>query len=142
MELCKDYNVTPIIFMPWAMPKSERYNWITQEEISNLYYKMAEKYNVKLAPIGDIFWELDGEGHNFQLIKNDNVHPTIVGTYLITSVLYTTIFEKNPVRTSYIPEEFNKIYGITNNIVTKDVKKIINSYVWEFYSANVKGSNQ
>lgn len=134
IDLCKEAGSVPLLYMTYEKPESTRDNWLSQELIHQYNFQVAEEHNISVIPAGDILWEFAKEEPELQMIKDDHVHPSIIGSYLITSVMYTYILGRNPTRTRYVPDEFNLVYGESGNIVTPEIRDRINAFVWAYYN--------
>jgi nitrous oxidase accessory protein NosD len=91
--LFKSYGVQTVLFQPWA------YTLGGAEMAAVIWDRvnaLGEQLNAPIAPVGLAFEQSRIETPDFQLIKDDGVHPTPLGRYLSNSVVYATVTENDP----------------------------------------------
>jgi hypothetical protein len=93
-------NARPILFMAWAY---QRLGWISMREIAQAHRDLAKELNVEVAPVGLAWQEASRQRPELDMYASDREHPSIVGTYLATCVIYATIYGKDPTGLSYLP---------------------------------------
>lgn len=90
----------PILLMAWSYP---RLGWISTDEIAKAHRDLAKEMGVKVAPVGLAWLRSLKERPDLELYAADKEHPTLLGTYLATCVVYATVFSESPVGCSYGP---------------------------------------
>ena len=55
------------------------------------YMKIAEELKIRLSPVSYTWKDILKTDSNWQLYKQDNLHPTPLGSYITANVLYSTI---------------------------------------------------
>ena len=81
--LCEQVGTKPVLYMTWAK-KNEPENAAT---ISGIYRPLADKYNMLLAPIAELFEALLIEHPEINLYWYDGSHASPYGDYLIAATL-------------------------------------------------------
>ena len=95
---------TKIVYMmPWAF--EDGMTWVAgwtddffdmQQIIYTKTLEMAEVVDIIIAPVGWAYNSIMDDGCPFHyLFATDYNHPSLRGSYLITSVLYSTVFEES-----------------------------------------------
>lgn len=72
-----------------------------QEQIRIGYTKIANELSALLVPVGIAWLKAVKQDPKIDLWQNDDVHPTIEGTYLSCCVFYMKLFHKSPVGLKY-----------------------------------------
>ena len=110
-------NATVVLYQTWALDEDNPIFSATQpsakkfanpqEMIDDLvknYAALAKKLEdlepgqqVKVAPVGQAFAKCVAEHPEIELIGKDNKHPTDIGRYLSSLVIYATVFDTSPV---------------------------------------------
>jgi hypothetical protein len=107
----------PVLLMAWAY---ERLGWISMAEIARVHREAAAELKVDVAPVG-LAWERASQQRpSLNLYAPDKEHPSVHGTYLATSVVYATVFGKDPAALAYVPP------GITD-----DEAALLRRVAWE-----------
>ena len=95
IELCRTAHTVPVIFETWAEKKKPE----NQAEMNRRYRKIAEKYDLLLAPVGEV-WEKAGAAlrdiSGADLYFRDGQHASPIGDYLAALVIVKTITGKLP----------------------------------------------
>jgi hypothetical protein len=140
-SVCQLYGCRLIVFQPYISPVfprkycsmlpnrsgvecSEEFTSLFQViEKSHAFFKKLKSYsNVEVAYVGDVFAECSFVKNDFSLYSDDvEFHPSVLGSYLIAGVYFTTCFKKEiakPIKirnleANYI-EEATKI--VNNNL--------------------------
>ena len=81
LELCRKCNVQPVIYMTWAKKDEPEMT----EVMSRAYRKLAGEENVLLAPVGELFAEVQQKHPESDLFWNDGAHASVYGDYLIAA---------------------------------------------------------
>lgn len=95
IELCKQVGTIPVIFETWAEKKKPE----NQAEMNRRYRKIATDENVTIAPIGEVWSEVQKEIENdseMDLYYKDGAHASPIGDYLIAMTITKTITDKLP----------------------------------------------
>ena len=72
-------------------------------EIADAHAQVAKELGVDVAPVG-LAWERAAkQRRDFNLLREDQEHPSIYGTYLATAVVYATVYGRNPASLDYVP---------------------------------------
>jgi hypothetical protein len=90
----------PVLFMAWAYP---RLGWISMAEIARAHRDAARELNVDVAPVGLAWQQASKERPAMNFYAPDREHPSIYGTYLATSVVFATIYSRDPSGIGYVP---------------------------------------
>ena len=77
---------------------------IAQRE--QIHSSLAKRLNADVAPIGIAWQRIWKERPTLGLYAADNIHPSIAGSYLISCVLYATIFKRSPIGLFYPAKGF------------------------------------
>lgn len=81
--MCEQVGTKPVLYMTWAK-KNEPENAAT---ISGIYRPLADKYNMLLAPMAEVFEALRIEHPEINLYWYDGSHASPYGDYLIAATL-------------------------------------------------------
>lgn len=79
-----------------------------QNRISSSYADVADETPAIVIPIGNIWQKFKNDFPNIELYSTDGSHPTLHGSYLTACVIYSSIFNKDPVKLRYLPAGINK----------------------------------
>lgn len=127
----------PALYMIHAYGKShKKYDPNMINKVIKTYEASGMKNNVLVLPVGIAFekaYKLDKtiELHKFF----DGSHPDILGTYLAASVLYASIYKKDPTLIDY------DYFGAINDKDREFLQKVAKSTVEEYYNIKLYGSN-
>lgn len=118
----RDSGATPVLFMAWDY---ERLNWISMPEISAAHWTIADELSIPVAPVG-LAWKRSAEQRpTLNMYDNDDEHPSIEGTYLAATTIYSVLFDENPAGLTYRP-----------NGVSQDEAAFIQGIAWTEIQAN------
>jgi hypothetical protein len=95
----KKINAKTVLYMTWAPNDSPT----DINTIASSYYSVGSQISAQVAPVGKV-WELAQKNNpliNFYF--TDNKHPSLAGTYLVSCVFYSSLFNKNPISNTYLP---------------------------------------
>ena len=133
----KEAGSEPALYMIHAYGKShKKYDPNMINKVIKTYEASGIKNKVLVLPVGIAFekaYKLDKtiELHKFF----DGSHPDILGTYLAASVLYASIYKKDPTLIDY--DYFGAI-----NVKDRDfLQKVAKTTVEEYYNIKLYGSN-
>ena len=127
----------PALYMIHAYGKShKKYDPNMINKVIKTYEASGIKNKVLILPVGIAFekaYELDKsiELHKFF----DGSHPDILGTYLAASVLYASIYKKDPTLINY------DYFGTVNAKDRDFLQKVAKTTVEEYYNIKLYGSN-
>ena len=127
----------PALYMIHAYGKShKKYDPNMINKVIKTYEASGMKNKVLVLPVGIAFekaYKLDKtiELHKFF----DGSHPDILGTYLAASVLYASIYKKDPTLIDY------DYFGAINDKDREFLQKVAKTTVEEYYNIKLYGSN-
>jgi hypothetical protein len=104
-EEIKKIGAQSVLYMPWEYERPG-ISPMTTEEIARVYANIGSELGVRVAPVG-LAWQRSIQERpdpDLNLFDYDELHPSIHGAYLITCVLYATIFGQSPVGLDYLPD--------------------------------------
>ncbi len=109
--LIKKAGAKGVLFLTWPVRSGHRiYSKLPvsdQDEFLSVtqstYYNLAKKHKMALAPTGIAMLRGVYTMPDIQLYAKDDHHPSEMGTYLSASVMYATLFGKNPENSTYYP---------------------------------------
>lgn len=99
----REVGAVPVLFMAWT---DEEYDWITMVEIAQMHHDIATELDVDVAPVGIAFQRVMEERPELALFNPDG-HLSIYGTYLATNMVFTTVFNMNPIGLAYLPSGYS-----------------------------------
>lgn len=92
LQVAKKNNIPAMFFANWGNPTKPETTGLLQEE----YVKLGNETNTMVSPIGLAFAKAVAAKPGLQLIRDDNVHPTVEGSYLTAAMLYASLSKKSP----------------------------------------------
>lgn len=101
-EAIRASGAKPVFFMAWDY---ERLNWISMDEIADAHWTIAEELDIEVAPVGLAWKRAAEERPSLDMYGNDREHPSIHGTYLAATTIYSVLFHESPVGLTYTPTE-------------------------------------
>lgn len=124
IDLVRKNGAEPVLYETWA----RAFNPLMLEKVSGGYMALAEKKDVQLVPVGQVWERARMLRPNINLYDPDQSHPSTVGSYLNALIFYTFLTGK-------------PIDGISKRItdVDKDGQKLYLSIVSEEDSDFLKG---
>jgi len=117
VEEIRKTGARPVLLMAWGY---RRLGWISTDEIAQAHREVGKELGVDVAPVGVAWERVMKERPDLNLFKPDFEHPNILGTYLETVVVYSTVFRKNPADLPYAPPG-----------VTADAAAFLKKIAWE-----------
>lgn len=91
-----------VYYMTWGRENGDQmncFNWPPvctyegmQERLRNAYLLMAEANNGWCAPVGMAWWKVRQDHPDLVLYDPDGSHPSLAGTFLAASTIYSTVF--------------------------------------------------
>jgi len=116
--LIKKDSALTILYMTWA-PKDSPADI---NQLASAYISVGSKLKSNVVPVGKV-WEYTVNTYpQLNLYFSDNKHPALTGTFLIACAFYKSLFNKNPVENSYVPDGLT-----TGNVIT--IRKAVNDYL-------------
>lgn len=106
IDACKAQMV---LYMTWA-PDADPYETQAgynrdkrQAQITKVYYSLGEHFNCAVAPSGLAFarTKVLHPEINLHTSRSDLLHPGTLGTYLSASVIYATLFNRDPSQNTF-----------------------------------------
>ncbi len=96
----------PMLFMTWAHKDGESGAGLpsyeaAQARIESTYLELSGQLRLPVAPVGDAWLHVHADHPDMALWRDDNSHPTALGTYLAACVFYAAIFRESPAGLSY-----------------------------------------
>ena len=98
-DLINQYGSKSILYMHYWYS----YLKLTPKELKEIYGDVAKELKIPLSPVNIAYEYAVRERPSLELMVADFIHPTWAGTYLISCVLYSTIFGRSPVGLQYNP---------------------------------------
>jgi len=98
-DASKKVNAKLVLYETWAREGLPN----TQDSLTHVYHKAASDVRAVVAPVGEVWSAFRAQegtvpaGAHSALFRADGSHPSPVGTYLAATVLYQTLYGKNPV---------------------------------------------
>ena len=95
----RQVGAKPVLYQTWSyQDSSEKLNTTGMsygafyKKIKEGYEKAAKQNNVQIAPVGDAFLMLNHPIGNLKMIRPDDFHPSLVGSYATAVCIYCSIF--------------------------------------------------
>ena len=102
------------------------------ENIKKMYIDAGNKNDALVIPVGIAFENAYMAQPNIKLHKHyDGTHPNILGTYLASCVVFSSITHLSPLNIEY------SYYGEINDIDKKFLQKIAKETVEDFYKIDL-----
>jgi len=101
-EAIRESGAIPVFFMAWDY---DRLNWISMDEIANAHWTIAEELDIEVAPVGLAWKRAAEERPSLDMYGGDLEHPSIHGTYLAATTIYSVLFHESPVGLTYTPTQ-------------------------------------
>lgn len=95
-ELCRAVGTKPVLFMTWAKAGEPEQT----ESLIRDYHILAERFQMPLAPIGELFSAVRREYPEIELYWRDGAHTSPCGTYLIAATIAALLMQ---------PEDLSKL---------------------------------
>jgi hypothetical protein len=98
-DAAKKVNAKLVLYETWAREALPQ----TQDSLTHVYHKAAADVHAVIAPVGEVWSAFRAQegaipaGAHSALFLGDGSHPSPVGTYLAATVLYQTLYGKDPV---------------------------------------------
>ena len=104
-------GASTVLYSTWARHPSSRFYQrregldpkTMQEQIDDVYGRLAEELGAEVAPVGDAFLAAQRELPSVRLHGRDGFHPTEVGSFLAACVFYRTLTGRAATESSWAP---------------------------------------
>lgn len=114
-KLIKEANAQAVMMMTWAYKNGDDLTEFDidkvttceemQTELANSYIDVSQKIDSLLSPAGIAFIRSAKANPDIELWdEEDDMHPTVAGTYLAACTLYATLYNQSPVGLTFLPE--------------------------------------
>ena len=139
-ERIRAAGAEPILYSTWGRKTGSadlESNDMTNESmtwrLAAAYQAIGDKLNIKVAHVGIAFKDVfDNHPADIELYNADLSHPSYEGSYLAATMLFTTIFNVNPMYITYSGNlssvEFSLLRETATNIIYKP-KSIPSNYI-------------
>ena len=139
-EKIRAAGAEPILYSTWGRKTGSadlENNAMTNESmtwrLAAAYQAIGDKLNIKVAHVGIAFKDIfDNHPADIELYNADLSHPSYEGSYLAATMLFTTIFNVNPMYITYSgnlsSSEFSLLRETATNIIYKP-KSIPANYI-------------
>ncbi len=106
-QLIADSGAETVLYMTWACKEGDTENSDLfpddsydkmQKRLIDAYEALGQELGATIAPIGIAWSKLVDQ---MELYREDNSHPSSNGGYLVSCVLYNTIFQSSPTSIAY-----------------------------------------
>lgn len=84
ISLVKSVGATPILYETWA----REFNPLMLEDIKSGYHTLAERHNINVLHIGEIWAYAMQKRPDLRLYDPDQSHPSTIGTYLTACAFF------------------------------------------------------
>jgi hypothetical protein len=119
------HGARPILLMTWAY-----------KDKPDMTTQLAEEYTIAgndsdalVIPAGLAFAKAVGKRPDLEFYQPDKRHPTLIGTYLAASTVYSSIYKKSPVGNSYISSIDAKTANFLQSVAWETVQEYFGK--WE-----------
>lgn len=85
INLVKSTGARPVLYETWA----REHNPLTQKDINEGYHALAQKHNIEVVHIGELWHYALQQRPGLRLYDPDQSHPSTIGTYLTASAFFT-----------------------------------------------------
>ncbi len=97
------------------------------DRVQRGYEYLSELFNVSIVPIGQVWKSFRKNNPNVDIYQEDGQHPNLIGSYLIASGFYSSIFKSSPVN-SYYPKIDSSVAFKIQNIAFKYISKNLDTF--------------
>jgi hypothetical protein len=98
----RESGARPVFFMAWDY---DRLDWISMDEIADAHWAIADELDIEVAPVGTAWKRAAEERPSLDMYGGDDEHPSIHGTYLAATTIYSVLFQESPVGLTYTPAQ-------------------------------------
>lgn len=120
-----------VYYMTWGRENGDQmncFNWPPvctyegmQERLRNAYVQMAEANDGWCAPVGMAWWKVRQDHPQITLYDPDGSHPSLAGTFLAASTIYSTVFRTSCADLVYSGGLSPDVSGILRSIASATV---------------------
>lgn len=111
----------PAMIMTWTQKNK---NAPAFEVVQNGVTKIANDNKMMVIPVGLAFQRVEKLYPDLKLIMPDNTHPTAIGSYLMASTIYASIYKRNPI-------EAKGFAGGCEKPIDPAVREKLHSVAWD-----------
>ena len=83
IDMVRKCNTEPVIFMTWAARDQKENRAI----MSNTYRRLAQEHDCRLAPVGEVFADIQDNHEDIDLYWKDGEHASVYGDYAIAYLM-------------------------------------------------------
>jgi hypothetical protein len=115
----RKHGAVPIFFMSWAYADKPEMTG----KLAEAYTVAGNANNALVIPAGLAFARVVKERPDLVLYQPDNRHPTLIGTYLAASTVYSALYRRSPQENSYtagLPPDVARYLRVTAWKTTQD----------------------
>lgn len=102
-------KAVPVLYMTWTL-KSEKEK---QEYMTSGYIDAGKKFNIKVAPAGEVWWKFLDKFPDKNLYFTDDKHPSELGSALAAYTIFNAVFGKTAHTENADYQEMNNIINTT-----------------------------
>ncbi|HET6565840.1 MAG TPA: amidohydrolase family protein, partial [Xanthomonadales bacterium] len=95
--IIREHGASPVLLMTWAYTGKPEMT----EALANAYESAGVENNIAVLPAGRAFARAELEIPSLRLRVDDLKHPTLEGSYLAATVLYSGLYRQSPEDLSY-----------------------------------------
>lgn len=122
-----------LLYMTWGYKNGfiNGIDTLSYEDMSNRvqrgYEYLSELYNLSIVPIGQVWKSFRKNNPSVDIYQEDGQHPNLMGSYLIASGFYSSIFKSSPVG-GYFPKIDSAVAVKMQNTAFKYVNKNLDTF--------------
>jgi len=122
-----------LLYMTWGYKNGfiNNTDTLTFDDMSNRvqngYEYLSKLFNLSIVPVGQIWKTFRKNNPNIELYQEDGQHPNLLGSYLIASGFYSSIFKTNPVG-GYYPKIDSTVAVKIQNTAYKYVNRNLDTF--------------
>lgn len=131
----KKVGAKTVFLMTWSGKSQPE----IQNHLTYAYSTIAKELDAFLIPVG-LVWDNARQNNEFDLYSDDGYHPSIYGSYLVASSIFSTIHKTNPSGisgdlTGYSVDETGDKSWVKAKLssLSKSESEFIHSAVWDNY---------
>ena len=120
-EAIRKQGGTPAMIMTWTQKKKSAPAFeVVQEGVT----KIANDNNMMVIPVGIAFNKAQARYPELKFIMPDNTHPTAIGSYLMASTIFASVYNRDPM-------EAVDFAGGCEKPIDKDIREKLHAVAWE-----------
>lgn len=93
-QLARSVGSRLILLATWPY---DRLGWIKTDGIMSAHLELAQKIGAEVAPAALAWDRMSGIYPDVDLYADDGEHPTVLGTHLAATVVFATLWKRNPI---------------------------------------------